>query len=738
MKNFLLYSLYYFSLLFFSYQIAFAKPSDNQQAFQVNIINTTSKIKIDGVVDENAWHTTGVAKNFYRKWPVDTGYAEAQTEVRMLYDQYFLYVSAICYIGKSPVIQTLKRDIGHWKSDGFAVLIDPMNQHNNGFLFGVNAGGAQMEGLTVVNKTTTEWDAKWYSRVKVHKDRWIVEMAIPFKSLRYSSSIQKWGINFIRNDMHRNAYSTWARVPIPFEGTDLGYTGALQWDTPPKKVKGNVVLIPYIIGGASQDFEAENSEVTRKANAGLDAKIAVTSTLNLDLTINPDFSQVDVDQQVTNLSRFSLFFPERRNFFLENNDLFGNFGTWQSRPFFSRKVGLKDGKQVPILAGARLSGNFTKALRVGILDVQTGPGAENDSLGQNQFVATFQHRVFKRSSLNAILVNRQAFYNAEIRNNDYNRVAGLEFRYLSNNGKIGGVVRAFQSFSPEHSNRNGNYSGFAEYRNKKFNIGAGGEHMQENYIADLGFTPRLRNYDVVNDQTVNIGYNRLVAWTNYTHFTKKGRLNFHRFNHWHEVYTNDITGKFQERNLGFNYNLNFKNSSRFRLSTRYSEVQLPFALDLVGGDEYLPAAFYAYGSGRLEYNSDRRKVLSVNTFVQYGNFYNGTRLSYGGGVSFRAQPWGNFRVNITQNYVQLPENYGTANLTLISPTIEISFSNTMFWTTFLQYNTQANNFNINSRFQWRFKPMSDLFIVYTDNYFADVFQVKSRALVMKLNYWLNL
>ena len=131
-------------------------------------------------------------------------------------------------------------------------------------------------------------------------------------------------------------------------------------------------------------------------------------------------------------------------------------------------------------------------------------------------------------------------------------------------------------------------------------------------------------------------------------------------------------------------------------------------------------------------------MLSANTFVQYGTFYNGTRLTYGGGINLRTQPWGNFSVNVTQNYVQLPENYGTANLTLISPTIEISFSNTMFWTTFLQYNTQSNNFNINSRFQWRFKPMSDLFIVYTDNYFADAFLVKNRALVIKLNYWLNL
>lgn len=714
------------------------KRTNNQKAFQLQITKTNTKVKIDGILDDEVWKNIGVARNFYRKWPTDTGQAEAKTEVRMVYDQSFLYVSAVCYIEQKPVIQTLKRDVGHWNSDGIAVLIDPMNQHNNGFLFGLNAGGAQMEGLTVVNETAMEWDAKWYSRVKVYKDRWVAEMAIPFKSLRYSENINQWGINFIRNDMQRNAYSTWARVPLPFGGTDLGYTGALNWDKPPKKVKGNIVLIPYIIGGVSQDFEEESSTPNYKTNAGLDAKIAITSTLNLDVTINPDFSQVDVDQQVTNLSRFSLFFPERRNFFLENNDLFGNFGTFRSRPFFSRRVGLKDGQAVPILAGIRLSGNLTDAMRVGLLNIQTQGNTEADPMGQNQFVATVQHRVFKRSSINAIFVNRQAFKDTEIQTGDYNRVAGMEFRYLSNNGKIRGVARGFKSFTPGIEDRDRTFSGFANYQSRTFEIGIGGEHMQENFIADLGFTPRIQNYDVVNDRTVNIGYDRLVYWTNYTLFAKKGILNFQRFNHWHEQYTNDVTGEFQERNAGFNYTLNFKNSSRINLSGRYSEVQLPFALDLIGGDEYLPATFYAFGSGRLEYNSDNRKLLSANAFVQYGTFYNGTRLSYGGGINFRAQPWGNFSVNVTQNYVQLPENYGTANLTLISPTIEFSFSNTMFWTTFLQYNTQANNFNINSRFQWRFKPMSDLFIVYTDNYFADAFLVKSRALVIKLNYWLNL
>lgn len=724
-------------LLLFLVSAAWADPKDNQETYQVGISKTSGKVKIDGKIDEAAWQQTTVARNFNRKWPTDVGLADAKTEVRLLYDENFLYVSAVCYINKRPVIQTLKRDVGHWSSDGVAILFDPMNQHNNGFLFGVNAGGAQMEGLTVVNQTAFEWDAKWYSRVQIYEDRWVAEMAIPFKSLRYSEDISKWGINIIRNDMQRNVYSVWAKVPLQFQPTDLGFTGSLKWDQPPKRVKGNIVLIPYITGNANQDFEDGDGSISTSGNAGADAKIAVTSTLNLDLTFNPDFSQVDVDQQVTNLSRFSLFFPERRNFFLENSDLFGRMGSREARPFFSRRVGLKDGSPVPILFGARLSGNLTNALRVGVMDVQTRPEGEVDSLGQNNFVAAVQHRVLKRSSIDAIFVNRQAFNGTEMLTGDYNRVAGLEFKYLSQDGRWRGAVRGFQSFNPDKKQDNGNYGAFLFYRTRNLAALVATDIIQTNYIAELGFIPRLNNYDVERDTTVRIGYQRVLYFTNYTFYPKSGILNSHGPRWRHEMYYNLGRG-FGEQRTQLQYELNFKNRSSIRFGAFMTDVVLPFKLDLIGGDEFLPAKGYTFGSGSINFDSDNRKILSVNLFVRYGSFYNGRRLSYGGGLRLRKQPWGNFGVNVTQNDVVLPGDFGTTNLTLISPVIEINFSNNMFWTTFLQYNTQSDNLNINSRFQWRYQPMSDLFIVYTDNYFANSFLPKTRALVVKLSYWLNL
>ncbi|MEL6652947.1 MAG: DUF5916 domain-containing protein [Bacteroidota bacterium] len=377
-------------LLSFSY--LYAQPEREMQvALQIKSID--EKVLIDGNLDEGFWESLPRTSPFINKWPVDSGYADSQTEVRMAYDQEFVYIAAVCQDGPEYVIQSLKRDTDFFDSDGFSVVIDPVGRKTNGFFFGVNALGAQSEGL--VGATMDEgdfnfdWDNRWYSAVQNYEDHWVVEIAIPFKTLRYEAGNKRWGINFIRNDIKRNRYSTWSYVPLNFMGIDMGYLGDLHWDQDPPVAKGNVSIIPYAIGGMSKDYE-EGTDLATTYNAGLDAKVALSPSLNLDLTVNPDFSQVDVDEQVTNLERFNLFFPEKRNFFLENSDLFSSFGIPPTRPFFSRQIGLEllpDGQPVPIpiLFGARLTGNLTDKLRIGILDVQTG--ARDDISGQNVAVA---------------------------------------------------------------------------------------------------------------------------------------------------------------------------------------------------------------------------------------------------------------------------------------------------------------------------------------------------------------
>ena len=177
---------------------------DNRTAFVVDIVRASGAVTIDGTLDEAVWAQAKPARNFLNKWPIDTGQAAMQTEVRLIYDNDFMYVGAVCYDSDKHIIQTLKRDVGHWDSDGFAIVMDPVNQRTNGYIFAVNAGGAQMEGLVTANDHSRDWDAKWYSEVTRLPDRWIVEMAIPFKSLRFNENSAEWGVNFIRNDIKNN------------------------------------------------------------------------------------------------------------------------------------------------------------------------------------------------------------------------------------------------------------------------------------------------------------------------------------------------------------------------------------------------------------------------------------------------------------------------------------------------------------------------------------------------------
>jgi hypothetical protein len=297
---------------------------------QVYVNFTKDHIVIDGDLTEPDWNEAKVANNFWLSYPVDNMRADPgiQTEVRLLNDDHNLYIGVICHGDDDYVIPTLKRDTDLPKGDGFGVVIDPVNEKTNGFVFAINPAGAQTE-LLITGKTgrrqklepgrTPEginiaWDNKWFSAVKNFPDHWVIEIAIPFKSLRFNDKTV-WDINFFRLDAGSNSIHTWSRVPIEFTELDLGYTGELVWNQQPKKVKSNISAIPYVLGSTFTDKEAMAPR-ENDFQAGIDGKVAITTSLNFDVTINPDFSQVEVDEQVTNLTLFDVRFPEKRLFFL--------------------------------------------------------------------------------------------------------------------------------------------------------------------------------------------------------------------------------------------------------------------------------------------------------------------------------------------------------------------------------------------------------------------------------------
>ena len=293
-----------------------ASVNNFQEQFQLPIKKATSAIKIDGELDEPVWQEAAASSPFWRKFPSDHVRPKNQTSVKVSYDDQFIYFAFVAYDNGTRVIQSLKRDGGHETNDAVGIILDPINQRTSGFYFVVNPYNAQSDDQLngYSSDLTLSWDNKWYSATKRYTDRWTAEIAIPFKTLRYSLDRLSWGINFLRSDLSNNEYSTWTEMPLNFKAVNLGYTGALTWDQTPPATKGNIAFIPYVTGETSSNKE-DHQSTRAKANAGFDGKVALSSSLNLDLTVNPDFSQVEVDQQVTNLTRYSIFFP-RKPYFL--------------------------------------------------------------------------------------------------------------------------------------------------------------------------------------------------------------------------------------------------------------------------------------------------------------------------------------------------------------------------------------------------------------------------------------
>lgn len=697
--------------------------------YQIKIQRAVDPIVLDGSLTETTWQNAERAGSFFQQSPYDTTFAQTKTEAMVAYDDQNIYVAGICYDPEpgNYIVQSLKRDFSYPVTDAFGVYFDPFLDQTNGFSFAVSPLGVQREGLLENGGTfgvSTQWDNRWFVEVKEYADRWEVEMKIPFKTLRYKEGIDKWGINFSRNNLKINENSVWSPVPRNFNVATLAFCGQMNWDRPPPKAGTNVSLIPYVLGRFEGDYE-NTGEQTVSPNAGLDAKIAVTSALNLDLTVNPDFSQVEVDRQVTNLSRFSLFFPERRQFFIENSDLFSSFGFSRIRPFFSRRVGLVGGQAVSILGGARLSGKLSPKWRVGLLNMQTEGDADLNVNSQNFTAGVLQKRVLANSYITGIFVNRQDFTDGRFTNDNHVRVGGLQFNYATPDNKWRGKAFYMRSWDDQNSTQKSSNAMWIRYQTQNWTLDYNHEYVDENFNGEVGFVPRNR-------------YFRFEPIGRYRFYPKKGKLINHGPEGYMSWFWDNQNWQSLERQTRGGYAFMFQNRAelRFRAESWYVFLRNPFDPSRSGATPLPDSTGYNWAQAGMEYSSNFRKRFSFSAFGNFGSYYTGDRLQVGGQLNYRAQPWGIFSLAFEQNQINLPDT--SVGLTLISPRFEFAFTKSIFFTTFLQFNTQTQNFNINARFQWRFKPMSDLFVVLTDNYLTDTYSIRNRALVVKLNYWFTL
>ena len=721
----------------------------------LHLVRTETPIVLDGEMNEPAWQQGKMADQFWQNFPADSTLSQAQTEIYMCFDDEHVYVAAKCFHPSSDyMVPTLKRDYDFFGNDNISILFDTFNDKTNAFLFGMNPLGVRREALISnggrqFGDFAESWDNKWDGESKIHDGYWIAEFAIPFKTIRFQEGSDQWRFNSYRFDTHYNEISSWIRIPRNQVIMDLGYMGKMEWEEPLQKPGANVSVIPYVIGGGFRDYtDPAETEADYNFNIGGDAKIAITPGLNLDLTLNPDFSQVEVDQQVTNLDRFEIFFPERRQFFLENADLFSSFGSQRVNPFFSRRIGVTrdtatgQNIQNAIRFGARLSGKLNEGLRVGLLNMQTAKEEASGLPGFNYTVAAVQQRVFGRSNISAIFVNKQAV-NADEAGGDfnaYNRLAGIEYRIGSNDNRWGGKIMYHHVFSPEEQKHPFAHQAQVEYLRRDYRVEWAHMIIGNGFDAEVGFVPR-RDYMLLSPEAEIYLY------------PKKGSVGQHTIGFdYRQIYKIGADGNtlipewgISDRQLEAFWSMQFKNNRRASIGLQFDDLILfdDFDPTRVQEDEvFLPAgASYTFTSLSGSYSSDPTKRFLYQFQPNVGQFFNGFRAGLEGQLTYRYQPYGVLSLDYAYNYIKLDDPFEPVHLWLVGPRIDLTFSKTLFLTTFVQYNSQFENLNINTRFQWRFQPVSDFFLVYTDNYLMDPFNqfsVRNRALVAKITYWLNL
>ncbi len=732
------YLLYYVFLIFFHLK-------SYSQSREVIVKTTNKLIIIDGLGNDEAWNEANQIDDFFQHFPTDSLRAELKTSIKILRDENNIYLLAKSDIkNRKYVVPSLRRDWTGWGIDGVTFVFDTYNDRTNAFFFGTNPEGVQRESLLSNGATdyrrdaNSSWDTKWETEAQIFDDYIINEVKIPLKFLNFPEGAKSWGFNAYRFDSNVNEWTTWTQRSRNQQIVSLAFLGNMIFEDPLGKSKAPLAFIPYLNGITSNDFE--NQTKLNNLSFGADAKIPIGNGLNLDLTINPDFSQVEVDDQVVNLTRFEVSLPEKRQFFIQNSDLFTNFGdSRDGRPFFSRRIGVaKDinGNTIEnkIIAGARLSGKLDENWRVGFLHMRTEEDIANEIPSNNNTVFSLQKKVFSRSNISLLMINRENVQNYDFVNDNekFNRLVGLDYNLASPDNVYVGRFYYHKSFKPDSNKEDddSSYGASIEKNTRRNTIELGFNMLGEDFKSDLGFIRRTDLFKVTPQYKLKFypeGKN-LTQWD-----IGLGMWSYYRPN---DNFRNS------DRTISPSMNFTYKNGVRmgFRVFSRSTYLYSDFDPTGMNDDNPIPGEnTYKYTSLRFSYNSDVRKTFNYRIQPEIGQFYTGTKYSIENTLNWRIQPFMLTSLSFNYDHIDLRNGYPKENIFLIRPKIDFTFTKKIFWTSYVQFSSQSENLGVNSRLQWRFAPLSDLYVVYNDNYFTTNSLIpRSRSLNIKLTYWLNI
>lgn len=699
----------------------------------------TEAITLDGILNESVWETAEASSDFVQFFPTDSVKANYGTSFKILYSETMLYIGVRAEAANGNyVVSSLKRDFNAAANDNISFLFDTFSDGNTAYFFGITPYGVLREGLVSEGGVTfnNTWDVKWQAETTKFEDYFVVEVAIPFTSLKFPEGSAQWRFRSYRWDNQSNEQSSWVRVPQNQLLSSLAYMGELHFERPLGKSRTPLALIPYVNALADRNYAAKKSDADFKA--GGDAKIAIGNGMNLDITMNPDFSNVEVDDIFTNLTRFELRLPEKRQFFIDNSDLFESFGNYfnEAKPFFSRRIGLaRDANenliQNDIIGGVRLSGKLNRDWRLGALNIQTARDETNEIPSFNNMMLAVQRKVSTRSNVGVFWVNRQAFGDEDYldHSDKYNRVIGADYNLASGDDIWNGRFYLHKSLQPGDSKGNLSSQATVTYNPREWQIIEDLVYIDEGFRADLGFVPRK---DILKWGN---GIKRIF-------YPQKGIFNTHGVRLLSIIYWRpSLEYKKTDHLYSISWETALRNQATAEASFTNNFIFLtaPFDPTRTEGAAPIPGdEGYYFNQLAFEYLSNNTNLLAYGANATIGGFFNGEALSLGGQVAYRFQPWAQFSVAVNYDGIRLPEPYADADIWLVTPRMEVTFSKKLFWSTLIQYSNQRDNLGVNSRLQWRFAPLSDLYLVYNDNYFTSHFEPRFRSINLKLTYWLNI
>lgn len=686
-------------------------------------------ILIDGRLDDAAWDGAGLLSGFVQREPAEGAPVSQRTEVRVLYDDEALYVAAWLF-EEDPdqiVFGQTRRDASLNDSDAFSFILDTYLDRQNGFVFATTPAGIEYDGQ-VANEGqgggggggrlqrgaaggfNLNWDASWEVATTTDQAGWYAEFRIPFSTLRYDAGGgQTWGINFERRIRRNNEQSVWAPLPRQFSINRVSLAGALELTAPSKRI---MTVTPYALGEALKDYSTASPEWDEDAGVGADAKIGLTQSLTLDLTINTDFALAEVDDQQVNLTRFPLFFPEKRAFFLENAGTFTVGSGRSAELFFSRRIGLVGGREVPIQAGARVTGKLG-GLQVGVMNIQTddvtvfdeGTMTDVSVAPANNFgvVRVFQE-FSNRSRLGAIFVSRVDIDDTADRNLTY----GLDGRLglgqaLTLDGWFGLTSTPWTGTGPDTRMglKGGEYgfNGGGSYVTRDWQISAGYRQVGDAFNPEVGFLSR-RAYRHGNGRVLR-------------HIRVPGVPWFREFRphvSWNQFW--ELDGFSESYLVHIDNHFAFENGAFFQLpGLNFTGEGLRDDFEIRDGI-VIPAGSYNNYDWEFRANTNRSAPLSLSGGWALGGFYNGTRFGPNATLSYRFRD--RFTTSVSVNYFDVELDQGSFTTSVLRFNGSYSFTPRIYLQANVQYNDDTRDVGTNLRFGWLDTAGTGFFVVLND------------------------